>query len=507
MEIGLKAFFYEYKYYLLPDGCADAEDVRKLKMAEVRRLKEENCMAPDFVYESAETEFLVIAAPELIFPATVNLYTREEYDALLSKQVEKRCPGCLRYTDDGSEELTGHHREISLAGVCYSREEKGDFFPFGCCVQALWSRLAKEVNDLATMIETGDQKGLEKRVNREIEKFFLPLEVYGGVSDGKYCLCLGSNGYPQQGLRAVLKMFADTANKPACPMAEAGWRVYPYFPKGVYKPALRPDYFKRPPRIFYSEEAETGAAEIAVYEKDAESWSAKKTAIRKKAIYGYLCHYVGEDVLLAGSASIAVAGKLPEDKREVSAEELAGIMEERTKDIFEGEAPFPAPLYLRADGAELDTLPFKENVQTWATVCPEMSPENLPEDPPHNTLFEGLGIIYAYLYLPGVTTEEFGAEKKEVLDWYMSHADEYPAPITFPGSWEIFVKNVGVVFTPSGLCEDCMVFDEKEFFRVMRNLAPVLEGLNVKIVTVKRDGVIVYEPGYVIRHADAGILA
>ena len=344
MEIGLKAFFYEYKYYLLPDGCADAEDVRKLKMAEVRRLKEENCMAPDFVYESAETEFLVIAAPERIFPVTVNLYTREEYDALLSKQVEKRCPGCLRYTDDGSEELTGHHREISLAGVCYSREEKGDFFPFGCCVQALWSRLAKEVNDLAAMIETGDQKGLEKRVNREIEKFFLPLEVYGGVSDGKYCLCLGSNGYPQQGLRAVLKMFADTANKPACPMAEAGWRVYPYFPKGVYKPALRPDYFKRPPRIFYSEEAETGAAEIAVYEKDAESWSAKKTAIRKKAIYGYLCHYVGEDVLLAGSASIAVAGKLPEDKREVSAEELAGIMEERTKDIFEGEAPFPAPL-------------------------------------------------------------------------------------------------------------------------------------------------------------------
>ena len=52
-----------------------------------------------------------------------------------------------------------------------------------------------------------------------------------------------------------------------------------------------------------------------------------------------------------------------------------------------------------------------------------------------------------------------------------------------------------------------MVFDEKEFFRVMRNLAPVLEGLNVKIVTVKRDGVIVDEPGYVIRPADAGILA
>ncbi|MFR1983082.1 MAG: hypothetical protein ACLS4Z_04625 [Christensenellaceae bacterium] len=130
------------------------------------------------------------------------------------------------------------------------------------------------------------------------------------MSDGKYCLCLGSNGYPQQGLRAVLKMFADTANKPACPMAEAGWRVYPYFPKGVYKPALRPDYFKRPPRIFYSEEAETGAAEIAVYEKDAESWSAKKTATAKSDLRlpVPLC---GRGVLLAGSASIAVAESSP----------------------------------------------------------------------------------------------------------------------------------------------------------------------------------------------------
>lgn len=41
----------------------------------------------------------------------------------------------------------------------------------------------------------------------------------------------------------------------------------------------------------------------------------------------------------------------------------------------------------------------------------------------------------------------------------------------------------------------------------MRNLAPVLEGLNAKIVTVKRDGVIIYDPGYIIRPADAGIPA
>ena len=96
MEQGLKAFFYDYKYYLLPDDCADTEDVKKISSGEFRRLKEEKCMAPDFVYEAIETEFLSIEAPERVFSVNVNLYSRQEYDGILAKQVEKRCPGCAR---------------------------------------------------------------------------------------------------------------------------------------------------------------------------------------------------------------------------------------------------------------------------------------------------------------------------------------------------------------------------------------------------------------------------
>lgn len=40
----------------------------------------------------------------------------------------------------------------------------------------------------------------------------------------------------------------------------------------------------------------------------------------------------------------------------------------------------------------------------------------------------------------------------------------------------------------------------------MRNLSPVLVAYGAKIVTVKRDGVIVYDPGYVVRPEDAGYL-
>ena len=58
MEKGLKAFFYEYKYYLLPEACESVEDLKRQTTWEVKRLKEELCMAPDFVYESMETELL-----------------------------------------------------------------------------------------------------------------------------------------------------------------------------------------------------------------------------------------------------------------------------------------------------------------------------------------------------------------------------------------------------------------------------------------------------------------
>ncbi len=505
METGLKAFFYDYKYYLLPENCESVEDVKKLRSTEVRRLKEENCMAPNFVCESIETEFLTIEVPDRVFAATVNLCTREEYDVLLGKQVEKRCPGCARF-GGGADDLTGHHREMSLEGVCYSRETKGEAYSFGRCARWFSFEIAESVNVLAEYIDKGDQKSVGKLVNGLLTQFFPPVDVYGGVAEGRYCLCLSENAYSRHGVRLIVKMLADTANHPSSPLAQAGWTVYPYFPKGIYFPALRPNYFKRPPKLFYADNPEDDGAEIVVYEKGSDEWSPRRAASRKSALYKFLCHYIGEDILLAGSSSISVTGTLPGDKRAADAEELARLVEARARAFFQNEPLFPPPLYLQSDGAQVDALPYKENTRTWVTLCPEFSPERLPEEPEsNNTVFEALGIVYAYIYLPGRFIDGLDMEKKETLDWYLGHAGEYPEPITEPGSWEIFVKGAGFVLMPDGMCNDYMVFDEKEFFRVLRNLAPVLEGLHAKIVTVKKDGVIVYEPGYVIRPEDSGI--
>ncbi len=506
MEKGLRAFFYEYKYYLFPESCADTEDLKKLGKAEFRRLREENCMAPDFVEESIASEWLEIGYPEKVFPVTVNVYTQAEYDALLKKQVEKRCAGCLRFGGD-ADDLTGHHREISLSGVCYSREEEEENPPFTRLATWFWEIVAEQVNRLAELADAGDQREIEKLLNRQLSRFFLPLDFYCGVENGRYCLCMSSANYPAQGIRAVVKILADTAMEETSCLRAAGWTVYPYFPKDVYRPKLRPDYFRHPPRLFVGE-VPGGELEIVVYEKGADKWTERQIAGRKAAAYRYLCSRVGEDLLLAGSDCIAFSETVPDDKEEVTAEELYVRLKKCVADEYGEYEPFPAPLFLHAGEEEEDRgtpLPYKERVHTWVTVCSEMSPENHFEGPLQiNTFFENFGIVYAYIFFPGVTQEGANAERTEIWREYLDGVWEYPQPITLPENKEIFVRRVGMCFSDAGTSVDYMVFDEKEFFRVLRNLSPVLVGYGAKIVTVKRDGVIVYNPGYVIRPEDAG---
>ena len=246
--------------------------------------------------------------------------------------------------------------------------------------------------------------------------------------------------------------------------------------------------------------------EIVFYEKGAEAWGEKKKTGRKRALYRYLCHYAGENLLLAACSSIAVTEKLPSDKREIGIGELTELLQKRGEEIFKEGIPFPSPVYFQTESIGENALPLKAETRTWMTVCCEMTPEEPTEKRDFdNTVFEPFGIVYAYIYLPGRFLDGLDAWKKEVWDWYFYHAAEYPDPIMREEDRENFAENVGITFSPKGICTDYMVFDEQEFFRVLKHLAPVLEGLNAKIVTVKKDGVLVYNPGYVIRTEDSGL--
>lgn len=112
-----------------------------------------------------------------VFPVTVNLYTQEEYDALLSKQVQRLCPGCLRYSEEGGS-LEGHHREISLAGACYSRMDAREEPSFSACAGLFWDFVAENVNRLAAWTDKGRAEGNQPLSERRTHPFLSAAGVF-----------------------------------------------------------------------------------------------------------------------------------------------------------------------------------------------------------------------------------------------------------------------------------------------------------------------------------------
>ena len=507
MERDRRAFFYEYRYYLLPEDCAGTEDLPEGEF-EAKRLREDDCLAPDFVFDNISAEKLCIRDREKVFPVSVNLYTRGEYDEQLRNQVRRKCEGCVRYSGscEGEDGLSGHYREMSLSGVCYIRQREGDSLgsgpSFSEWIRIFWYFCEPMLDRLAGWAEKDDQRSVNRALNKILTRFFYPFEFYCGKEDGQYCLCFSAwTCHPDA--RAVACLLAEEGSGEDSPLSGKGWKVYPYFPKGVYKPRLRPDYFRRPPRMFCGPNDDF--SEICILDKEADRWTEQQQIGRKKALYRYLCSTIGEDVLLAGSESVSFTAQVPEGREEVTAEELAERIAKNVRPYAgeNGEKIFPPVYYFRPNPeaeAERKPLPFKGDTIEWVTVCCGLGPECPQEG--ERAYLEEAGIVYAYLFFPA---NDGGAEKYRIWDEYISGLSGYPAEM--PPGTGLYAKTVGSCLTGGGIAVDYMVTDEGEFYRVLSALSPVLKGLGAKIVTVKKEGVIVYDPGYVIRPADSEELA
>ena len=509
MQENVKAFFYEFKYYLMPEGCEELEDVRRLKLASVKRCKEEFCLAPDFVEESIVDEELVIERPEHVFPVLINLYTREEYDAALLKQIKNKCIGCYCFSDENDKtidlnvryEIEKHsYSEMSLSGICYGRID-GNGVTADFLLARFWEWCAEDADELRLLIRGGDEKMLNRFLNTRLEKLFLPLDFFAAEQDGKYCLCMSAGRYPYQGMRLIpwaLKEAFDKLNIEEL----SDFVVYPYFKAELYRPVLRPDYAAHPPKMFFETIGEE--TKLTVYDKDADKRSDKSLALRKRAFYKYLCSEIGENVLLAGVEKIVFSSK-PSAGEEVTAGDLKERLTKLAKSAYGGEIPFPAPMYLSAGGEVSEELPYKEETSAWKTVCSEMSPEKAWAEDSVAGLFEPLGIGYAYIFLPdsGLGVRRFYAEA--VWKWYFENFIKYSDEEKAPAERWVFALPVGETYGKKGICFDYAVFDEGEFFRMVRSLAPVLHFLGAKLAVVHEGGTDVYDTGFTIKSENAEI--
>lgn len=479
MERNISAFFYEYKYYLFPADCFDVRELRSRRTVTVTRLKEERCMAPVFIYEGMEEETLEIFSPERLFEVKVDLCSSAEYDALLLKQMQRVCPGCAAYEEDGR--LEGHHRELSLSGLCFERKGEHDSEDFASYTVALWHRIARRVNELGKCIDEGDMDSLNRICNEETGDVLPDMRFWGDVRDGKYCLGFAPEYHHSYAYRLLLTYIAVCAAREGNPMREAGWQVLPFRAKNLL-PYEEKRYTDKLAKL--SECENPNAYILTLYSDDPDS-EKTDTALCGE-FYDLLCGEIGEDIVNATLYDVAFSS----DKAGMRPfKEIACALSERALSSAEGsKIPYPLPINYgmnRVNGVEY--LPFRDKIDEGMTICPEIS--FLTQD--------GIGLAwwldalsFCYLYSP------HGAEDLDTFMWYLTHTESIPEPYRDASDLRTVGGLAGISGCGDGFIVDCYVASEQMLYHTLRAIAPVMREFDAKLVVVNREGVMTYSCGY-----------
>lgn len=489
METNVRAFFYEYKYYLFPADCYDLRELKNRSFVTATRLKEVRCMAPDFIYESMEEEELEITAPEHLFEVFVNLYSGKEYDEILSKQIDRVCPGCERFIENDDPSLEGHHREISLSGLCYEREGKDDPWDFSRCVDVFWYRISRKLNELAKCIDQGDQKKLNEICGEELKHIFYPVRFWGGIKDGKYCLGFAPDCHLSSAARTIITYMAFAAMQDDSEMKTAGWEVFPCRVKGVFPYTGKTKFKKGVARL--SACPNPNALAVELYSKHPDKESPETTLCSD--FYDYLCAELGEEVV---AATLMYYDFTAEKEGMTTIEDIVCSLADKFKETTgEENKCYPTQvMYSTSFDGSVHHLPFRDKIVRGATICTDLS--FLERDHFEESWWLDF-ISFCYLYIPSSTEEAL-----ETIMWYVANSKLIPEPYRNPDDERVTGASLGFCECDEGFIMDNCVASEQKFYRTLRALAPVMMAYNVKLTVVNKQGIMTYSCGYTFEPLD-----
>lgn len=488
MESNVKAVFYKYKYYIFPEEFSDLSKIEYGTVINAKRLKEERCMAPDFIYESIEDEKLEIENPQLLFPVTVTLRTGKEYDEILNKRIDAVCHGCARFIDNDDETLNGHHREISLDGVCYERETEDDEPTFSNRAYWFLEDVLEKIEEIKKYIDAGNNKKLNK-ICQTFTCIPLPYQFFGDKKDGKYRLFW--RGYCGDDFKRILQYFvAEAAKWEGSPTNNQGIEIVPYIPLGAEIKCAKINCDE----LLYSvcETSVPWSVDVNVYSKKRLS----EKALDKKLtdLHNFLSVKMGEDVILRTVAGYDVIYDKPE--KLVSLNELIKILQERDDILPVKKYPPVYPMVWENQESAL----YGKHTYSGVTRCFSLTEIGADAAEAENVDFYDC-TAYAYLFIP--TSLENTETVANVVTEYFASENDIPEPVmikddyigcfTYLGGGEGKTSDghEGVVF-------DFLVADENAFYRFIKILAPVLISYNARLVVVNGSGVNEYECGYKI---------
>lgn len=507
MEKDVKAVYFKYRYYIFPEEFSDLSKISDGDIIRAKRLKEERCMAPDFIYESIGEESVEIDDKNLLFPVSVNLYSGKEYDEILAVQVAKVCPGCVNFIDNDDESLDGHHREITLNGVCYERETDGDPVSFAVRSYMFLNKVAKRGKVIKACIDGGKMKKLDKLL-KAIGFIPPPYNFYGDKKDGKYRLFWRSFG--SDDLDENVRYFAALASLcESSPLKDGDIEILPFIPQGT---GLKIEKFdENEPRFYVSETTLPWMTDVHIYFKKKASDKALNAYITR--VHLKLCALKGEKVVIqtvAGYRMHVARPDSPPPGKLLSFTELSAFLDE----LFERYAPdgenyYPCALPVKWEKQE-NALYGKRNFEG-VTCCYSVSEIGADFNLKDNFNFNGC-IAYAYIFVP--TTIENQDVIREAVSYYIVNKDDIPEPVILKEQYLGCTVSIGAgICTPDGsddgthglhenekegIVFDFLVTDEPTFYRFITILAPVLSAYGARLVVVNDSGVNEFDCGYTI---------
>lgn len=376
--IELSAFFYENEYYLFP-SCAD--NVSDLKayikssgIVDLRAsmLSSERCFPPCFTDNSVKESVIRDIDPRFIFPATVYMMSRDEYDGALRKRIDGQCRFCHRYNGDAGC-LEDYYCETPILSECRDKISKDEFGRTGTLktgyepvfsVDDFWNDFMKAVPEIEALINSGEMKKATEMVSAMIDSagfsdyLFPALSRFtytgsNGLAVHHYVLMLTGGGF----LCANMVASYFVALAPAA--LKKNWTVYPYVLRGLYSywPGVAElDVSASPPmlRVTYLEQQDSFQVFVfADWDKDRLAALMPADAdfpgegqgdvlpsdedvpgIVFCANYLYLCGIIGEDRLRGACLELAMfpAAELVYDGNTVTPEEFDRMIDAQIRD-------------------------------------------------------------------------------------------------------------------------------------------------------------------------------
>lgn len=471
----LKAIFYHFNYYLLPDD----KSIEQLKgQVKLQKLcvgsSDLGSIPPYFIDSLIQTETVQIDNPKHVIACNVFVCNKAEYDEKLRAHVAAKCVGCSCYSNDSSD-LKGHYVEMDLDGLCFLRDEPDDRMIFYDMLHYIIdAKLSEEFDKIKKCVDKGNDKKLSKLFNRHLNRVMFPLELSGRFVEGNYIIysraCASVPEYALD-LQMVAQVFNGTQNA----FTENGWKFVPTLKAGVAKYKGKTKLNGSSKVAYFTECGENNQSELRVFVPNKLRANERKTYAYVQDVEDYLTSALGEELYHSWFNIRIIDSDVALSTLEEVAESIADYSAKHP-------APFPKPFSIDlSNGQNMTGKPLfnREKLLHIGTTAPNFSTltqEDLQTRSQQTLWLEHY--TFGYIYIPQLD------DIKQLVDdlfWYLDSRNNTEG--LHDPRYTSFLCGQGIC-SDSGFMIDLLLPSKNKALERFRSVLPVLHKYNAQISLV-----------------------